>query len=92
MGRQSSRQADKVWQDIASQAQERAKQNEQPDSPIKTCPLPEVPRSDYQEQGEVQSTEERNGVEQIHTWFHEASPSIRFGLISWHRIRSNGSR
>ena len=35
----------------------RAKQNEQPDSPIKTCALPEVHRPDYQEQGEVKSTE-----------------------------------
>lgn len=85
-------QADKVWQDIASQAQERTKQREQPDSPIKTCPLPEVIWSYYQEQGEAESTEERNGVEQIHIWFHEASPSIRFGLISWHRSRSSGSR
>lgn len=80
-----------VWQEIASQAQERTKQHEQPDSPIKTFPLPKVPRSDYQEQGEVESTEKRNGMEQIQTRFHEASPSIRFGPISWHRSRSNGS-
>lgn len=90
--RQSSHQPGNISQDAARQSQERAKQNEQPDSPMKTCPLPEVIRSDYQEQGEVKSTEERNGVEQIHTWFHEASPSIRFGLISWHRSRSSGSR
>lgn len=31
-------------------------------------PLPEVHRPDYQEQGEAESTEKRNGVEQIHTW------------------------
>lgn len=88
----SSCQDDKIWQDIASQAQERTKQYEQPDSPIKACPLPEVIWSYYQEQGEAESTEERSGVEQIHTWFHEASLSIRFGLISWHRSRSSGSR
>ena len=89
---QSSYPPGNISQDAAHQAQERAKQNEQPDSPIKTCPLPEVPRSDYQEQGEVESTEERNGVEQIHTRFHGASPSIRYGPISWHRIRSGGNR
>lgn len=38
-----------IRQDIASQAQERTKQREQPDSPIKTCPLPEVSRTDYKE-------------------------------------------
>lgn len=92
MGRQSSRQADKVWQDIASQAQERAKQNEQPDSPIKTCPLPEVSRTDYKEQSKAKSAEERYGMEQIQNWFHEASPSIRFRPISWRRIRNSGSR
>lgn len=81
-----------ISQDAARQAQERAKQNEQPDPPIKTCPLPEVIRSYYQEQGEVKSTEKRNGVEQIHTRFHGASPSIRYGPISWHRIRSSGNR
>lgn len=74
--RQSSHQHGNISQDAARQAQERAKQNEQPDSPIKTCPLPEVIRSYYQEQGEVKSTEERDGVEQIHTWFHRAGPSI----------------
>ena len=55
-------------------------------------PLPEVLWSYYQEQGEAESTEERNGAEQIHTWFHEASPSIRFGPISWRRSQSSGSR
>ena len=80
-----------IRQDIARQAQERAKQNEQPDSPIKTCPLPEVIRSYYQEQGEIESTEERYGMEQIQTRFHRASPSIRYGPISRHRNRSNGS-
>jgi predicted Zn-dependent protease len=63
-------------QDAARQAQERAKQNEQPDSPIKTCPLPEVIQSYYQKQGEVKSPEERDGEEQIHTWFHRAGPSF----------------
>ena len=81
-----------VWQDIASQAQERTKQHEQPDSPIKTCPLPEVSRTDYKEQSKAKSAEERYGMEQIQNWFHEASPSIRFGVISWHRSRSTGSR
>lgn len=88
---QSSHRSGNISQDAARQAQERAKQNEQPDSPIKTCPLPEVNRSYYQEQGEVKSTEERNGVEEIHTWFYGASPSIRYGPISWHRNRSTGS-
>lgn len=87
-----SRQADKVWQDIASQAQERTKQHEQPASPIKTRPLPEVPRSDYQEQGEVETTNLGYGIQQFKTWFQIASPSIRFGSISWHRSRSSGSR
>ena len=90
--RQSSHQPGKIPQDAARQAQERTKQNEQPDSPIKTCPLPEVIRSYYQEQGDVKSTEKRYGVEQIHTRFHGASPSIRYGPISWHRIRSSGNR
>lgn len=88
----NSRQADKVWQYIASQAQERTKQHEQPDSPIKTCPLPEVSRTDYKEQSKAKSAEERYGMEQIQNWFHEAGPSIRFGSISWHRSRSSGSR
>lgn len=61
----NSRQADKVWQDIASQAQERTKQHEQPDSPINTCPLPEVSWTDYKEQSKAKSAEERYGVEQI---------------------------
>lgn len=56
-------QADKVWQDIASQAQERTKQHEQPDSPIKTCPLPEVHRPHYQEQGEVEMTDLGYGIQ-----------------------------
>lgn len=55
--RESLCQADKVWQDIASQAQERTKQHEKPDSPIKICPLAEVIWSHYQEQGEAESTE-----------------------------------
>lgn len=87
----NSRQADKVWQDIASQAQERTKQHEQPDSPIKTYPLPEVFRTDYKEQSKAKSAEERYGVEQIQNWFHEPGPPIRFGSISWHRNRSSGS-
>ena len=49
-------QTDKIWQDIASQVQERTKQHEQPDSPIKVRPLPEEPRPDYQEQCEVKMT------------------------------------
>lgn len=65
-----------IRQDIARQAQERAKQNEQPDSPIKTCPLAEAPRADYQEQGEVESTEKRYGMKQIQTRFHRAGLSI----------------
>lgn len=52
-------QTDKIWHDIASQAQDRTEKHEQPDSPIKICPLPEVPRTDYQEQCEVKSAEER---------------------------------
>ena len=74
--RQSSHRPGNMSQDAACQAQERAKQNEQPDSPIKTCPLPEVIRSYYQEQGEVESTEKRYGMEQIQTRFHRAGPSI----------------
>lgn len=46
-----------IRQDIARQAQERTKQHEQPDSPIKTCALPEVHRPDYQEQGKIKSAE-----------------------------------
>lgn len=46
-------QDDKIWQDIASQAQERTEQYEDPGCPIKARPLPEVPRPDYQEQCEV---------------------------------------
>ena len=88
----SSCQDDKIWQDIASQAQERTEQHEQSDSPIKTCPLPEVSWTDYKEQSKAKSAEERNGMEQIQTRFHEASPSIRFGPISWRRIRNSGSR
>ena len=53
---QSSHQPSNISQDAARQAQERAKQIKQPDSPIKTCSLPEVIRSYYQEQGEVKST------------------------------------
>lgn len=53
----SSCQDDKIWQDIASQTQESTEQYEQPDSPIKTCALPEVHRADYQEQGKIKSTE-----------------------------------
>ena len=74
--RQSSHQPGNISQDAARQAQERAKQNEQPDSPIKTCPLPEVIQSYYQEQGEVKSTEERDGVEQIQASLHRAGPSF----------------
>ena len=85
-------QADKVWQDIAGQAQERTKQREQPASPIKTCALPEVSWTDYKEQSKAKSAEERYGMEQIQNWFHEARPSIRFGPISWHHSRSSGSR
>ncbi len=33
-------QTDKIWQDIASQAQDRTEKHEQPDSPIKIYPLP----------------------------------------------------
>ena len=88
----NSRRADKIWQDIASEAQERTNQHEQPDSPIKTCPLPEVSWTDYKEQSKAKSAEERYGMEQIQNWFHEASPSIRFGPISWHHTRSSGSR
>ena len=46
-------QADKIWQDIASQTQARTEQYEDPGRPIKVRPLPEVPRPDYQEQCEV---------------------------------------
>ena len=90
--RQSSRQTGDIRQYVASQAQERTKQREQPDSPIKTCPLTEVPRSDYQEQGEVETTDLGYGIQQFKTWFQITSPSIRFGPISWHRSRSSGSR
>lgn len=55
--RQNSRLARDIRQYVASLAQERTKQREQPDSPIKTCALPEVHRPDYQEQGKVKSTE-----------------------------------
>ena len=85
-------QTDKIWQDIASQAQDRTEKHEQPDSPIKICPLPEVSRTDYKEQSKAKSAEERYGMEQIQNWLHEASPSIRFGPISLHRSRSTGSR
>lgn len=61
--RQGSHRPGNISQDAARQAQERAKQNEQPDSPIKTCPLPEASRADYQEQGEVESTEMRYEME-----------------------------
>ena len=74
--RQSSHQPGNISQDAARQAQERAKQNEQSNSPIKTCPLPEVIRSYYQEQGEIESTEKRYGMKQIQTRFHRADPSI----------------
>ena len=50
-------QDDKIWQDIASQTQESTEQYEDPDSPIKICPLAEVIWSHYQEQGEAESTE-----------------------------------
>lgn len=46
-----------IRQDIASQAQERTEQCEDPGSPIKVRPLPEAPRPDYQEQCEVKTTE-----------------------------------
>lgn len=69
-------QDDKIWQDIASQAQERTKQHEKPDSPIKTFPLPEVIWSYYQEQGEAESTEERNSVEQFQIYSKEPVCSI----------------
>lgn len=62
------------------------------DSPIKTCPLPEVHRPDYQEQGEVETTDLGYDIQQFKTWFQIASPSIRFGPISWHRSQSSGSR
>lgn len=74
--RQSSHRPGNISQDAARQAQERAKQSEQPDSPIKTCPLAEAPRADYQEQGEVVSTEKRYGMKQIQTRFHRSGPSI----------------
>lgn len=74
--RQSSHQPGNIRQDIASQAQERAKQHEQPEPPVEPGPLTEVPRADYQEQGEVESTEKRYGMEQIQTRFHRAGPSI----------------
>lgn len=90
--RQSSHQPGNISQDAARQAQERAKQNEQPDSPIKTCPLPEVTRLDYQEQAKVEPTDLGYGIQQFKTWFQIAGPSIRFGPISWHRTRSSGSR
>lgn len=85
-------QADKVWQDIASQAQERTKQREQPGSPIKTRPLPEVLRPGYQEQGKAETADLRYGIQQFKTWFQIASLSVRFESISWHRNRSSGSR
>ena len=50
-------QTDKIWHDIASQAQERTEQCEDPGSPIKVRPLPEAPRPDHQEQCEVKMTE-----------------------------------
>ena len=65
---QTDRRRPPIPQDVTSQAQERTKQHEQPNSSIKTSPLPEVIWSYYQEQGEAESTEERNYVEQIHTW------------------------
>ena len=74
--RQRSHQPGNISQDAARQAQERAKQNEQPDSPIKTCPLPEVIRSYYLEQGEVESAEMRYEMEQIQVWFHRAGPTV----------------
>ena len=88
----SSRQPGDIRQYVPSQAEERTKQREQPDSPIKTYPLTEVPRSDYQEQGEVEMTDLGYGIQQFKTWFQITSPSIRFGPISWHRSRSSGSR
>ena len=55
--RQSSHQPGNISQNAARKAQECTKQQEQPDSPIKTCPLPEVIWSYYQEQGEVETTD-----------------------------------
>ena len=81
-----------IRQDIARQAQERTKQHEQPDPPIKTCPLSKVHRSDYQEQGEAETTDLGYGIQQFKAWFQIATPSIRFGPISWRRSRSSGSR
>lgn len=60
--------------------------------PIKTCPLPEVHRPDYQDQGEAEMTDLGNGIQQFKAWFQIASTSIRFGPISWHRSRSSGIR
>lgn len=74
--RQSSRQTGDIRQYVASQAQERTKQREQPDSPIKTCPLPEVSWTDYKGQSKAKSAEKRYGMEQIQTRFHKASLSI----------------
>ena len=55
-GRKGSRQAGKIRQDIANQVQERTGRHKQTGSPIKTRPLPEVSRPDYQEQGQENST------------------------------------
>lgn len=57
------RQTGKIRQDIASDLQAGTEQYEQPESPVEPSPLPGVPRADYQEQGEAETTDLGYGIQ-----------------------------